>query len=74
MAYDIYGNDLRPGYCEVHPHVGQEYPCFVCGQEIQAENNRQKQERSHAFNEGKIYEIDFDGHVLTKLKFENGKL
>lgn len=24
--------------------------------------------------EPKIFEIDFEGHVLTKLKFENGKL
>ena len=30
MAFDIYGNDLRKGYCEVHPHVHQTYPCSVC--------------------------------------------
>lgn len=40
MAYDIYGNDLRLGYCEVHPHVNQQYPCDICYREIE-QNNRQ---------------------------------
>jgi hypothetical protein len=30
MAFDIYGQPLRPGHCEVHPHVGEPYPCTVC--------------------------------------------
>lgn len=30
MAWDIYGNPLKRGHCEVHPHIGQEYPCSVC--------------------------------------------
>ena len=30
MSFDIYGNNLRPGHCEVHPHVHEEYPCSVC--------------------------------------------
>jgi hypothetical protein len=30
MAYNIYGENLRPGHCEVHPHVHEEYPCSVC--------------------------------------------
>lgn len=30
MSYDIYGNPLRRGHCEVHPHVHQEYPCDLC--------------------------------------------
>jgi hypothetical protein len=39
MAYDIYGNNLRRGYCEVHPHVNQEYPCDICCRDID-QNNR----------------------------------
>ncbi|TDD77118.1 hypothetical protein [Flavobacterium caseinilyticum] len=42
MAYDIYGNDLRRGYCEVHPHVHQEYPCDICCREIE-QSNRQNE-------------------------------
>lgn len=30
MSWDIYGNPLTRGHCEVHPHVAEEYPCFVC--------------------------------------------
>lgn len=30
MRYDIYGNPLQCGHCEVHPHVHEEYPCSVC--------------------------------------------
>lgn len=30
MAYDIYGNILTKGYCEVHPGIPEEYPCFQC--------------------------------------------
>jgi hypothetical protein len=33
MAFDIYGNHLRPGYCEVHPDVREPFPCSVCGAE-----------------------------------------
>lgn len=30
MAWDIYGEPLRRGYCEAHPYVHEEYPCSVC--------------------------------------------
>ena len=30
MAYDIYGNNLKAGFCEVHPYVQQSYPCQLC--------------------------------------------
>jgi len=30
MSFDIYGNHLRRGYCEVHPDVHEEYPCSQC--------------------------------------------
>lgn len=36
MAFDIYGNVLRPGYCEVHPNVSESYPCSVCYAESKA--------------------------------------
>lgn len=40
MAYDIYGNDLKRGHCEVHPEVAEEYPCFVCISERDKNNGR----------------------------------
>ena len=33
MAYDIYGNYLRPGHCEVHPEVPELFPCYRCIEE-----------------------------------------
>jgi len=36
MAFDIYGHTLRPGHCEVHPEVGEEYPCFYCRSEMES--------------------------------------
>ena len=30
MPYDIYGQPLRPGYCEVHPDIHEEFPCSEC--------------------------------------------
>ena len=45
MAYDIYGNDLRRGYCEVHPSVNEEYPCSLCHAEIRyKEQERRRQD------------------------------
>lgn len=30
MSYDIYGNPLRRGFCEVHPSINEEWPCCLC--------------------------------------------
>jgi|GEM_PF-6882202 len=30
MNWDIYGDRLTQGHCEVHPYVAEEYPCSVC--------------------------------------------
>lgn len=42
MPFDIYGNNLRYGYCEVHPYVHEEYPCSMCYMENER-NSRQAQ-------------------------------
>ena len=41
MSWDIYGEPLRRGHCEVHPHVHEEYPCSVCISEKQARDQAQ---------------------------------
>ena len=33
MSFDIHGNKLQQGHCEVHPQVAEEYPCSVCNNE-----------------------------------------
>lgn len=45
MAWDIHGNRLRPGYCEVHPDVPQEYPCIYCMRDIDRQNEYQREQQ-----------------------------
>jgi len=45
MAYDIFGNNLRRGYCEVHPHVAEEYTCCMCMMESKQINNQRMYEQ-----------------------------
>lgn len=45
MAFDIYGNYLRPGHCEVHPEVHEGYPCSECDDEYYS--YRREQERQY---------------------------
>lgn len=41
MSWDIYGNSLRNGHCEVHPHVHESYPCSVCMSEVQHRHDQE---------------------------------
>jgi hypothetical protein len=52
MSWDIYGNTLRKGYCEVHPHVQEEYPCSLC----YAESRINDQRRAIELQQRKDYE------------------
>ena len=48
MSYDIWGNPLPRGHCEVHPHVHEEYPCSVCMAEKRSrEQASQQSEAEH---------------------------
>ena len=35
MSFDIYGQYLRAGHCEVHPDMHEQYPCSLCMMENQ---------------------------------------
>lgn len=41
MSFDIYGERLSSGHCEVHPWVHAEYPCPVC----MADNDKRRREK-----------------------------
>ena len=62
MSWDIYGNPLRRGYCEVHPDVHQEYPCSIC----MAGN----QQHSQPYDELEQLKYDFaqQGDYIRKLE------
>lgn len=47
MAYDIHGNILRRGHCEIHPHVAEEYPCSLCYEQDRKWKNYKEQEKEY---------------------------
>lgn len=44
MAYDIYGQSLERGHCEVHPWVPYEYPCPECMERQEREEHERQME------------------------------
>ncbi len=52
MSWDIYGEKLERGHCEVHPWVGEEYPCTIC---INTQENNRKQEEAYRQHELEWY-------------------
>lgn len=68
MSWDIYGNPLRRGYCEVHPDVHQEYPCSIC---MAA---KQQQSQPHNELEKLQYEFAQQGDYIRHLESERAAL
>ena len=47
MSFDIYGERLRRGHCEVHPAEHEEYPCSLCISESNRKNREQAEYDHH---------------------------
>lgn len=47
MAWDIHGEPLAPGHCEVHPWVHEPYPCGICISEGQRADEARREEEEH---------------------------
>ena len=58
MSYDIYGQPLQSGHCEVHPHVHEEYPCSVCVQENNARINQATLEQQYEEHYHRLLELE----------------
>lgn len=67
MSYDIWGNPLPHGHCEVHPHVHEEYPCSVC----MAEKQQREQVSQH---DSALYHMQMQIEKLTRERFDLLKL
>ena len=71
MSYDIYGNPLQRGHCEVHPHVAEEYPCSVCmadkRQRDTIDRYEEAQVEEHQQLEAKLYNmiLAFKAHYAS---------
>ena len=66
MSFDIYGNYLRPGYCEVHPDHREEYPCSRCYAEYE-EYYRQQKYDVYVQREGDWYYMHQHAEALAAL-------
>lgn len=55
MGYDIYGNNLASGHCEVHPHVAEQYPCSLCYAESEQQRHYQYQQKQTDPREAEYY-------------------
>lgn len=55
MSFDIYGENLRQGHCEVHPNVHEEYPCSVCLSESSQKNDHAQQYQKHCDSQAEAY-------------------
>lgn len=55
MSWDIHGNPLQRGHCEVHPHVHEEYPCSVCLSERRQHDDAN---RDHQAQHDMILEVE----------------
>lgn len=64
MAWDIYGNPLKRGHCEVHPNVHEEYPCSVCMSE------RWQAQQPHDALQQLQYEFAQQGDYIKQLEAE----
>ena len=80
MSFDIYGNPLARGHCEVHPYVAEEYPCSVCIMDSKQARERGESEQASidAFVAGYLAASDDAGvevspQALTKYAIEKYK-
>ena len=61
MSWDIFGNPLQRGHCEVHPHVHEEYPCSVCI----SEKRQHDQPSCDGRCENALYLAQADDHIKS---------
>jgi len=73
MSYDIYGNNLKRGHCEVHPQVAEEYPCSLCYQQDESRNRDKQQYNDMGRQQEKEYyegmEREHYGELAKKNNF-----
>lgn len=74
MSYDIYGNTLMRGHCEVHPHVREEYPCSVCIQENNSRNAHNQSESDHYVIMRLEHDLELSQQRIAELEQRNNEL
>lgn len=60
MTWDIHGQPLERGHCEVHPWVHMEYPCNVCLADNERRQLEKQQEQDYAEEMERAYYEDME--------------
>lgn len=60
MAFDIYGQPLHRGYCEVHPNIHEEYPCSMCIAESDVKHQRNVEDNRRRQKEFELMHLQDD--------------
>ena len=55
MSFDIFGQPLKRGHCEVHPHVNEEWPCSLC---LMESEQRRRTESNNNAQHDMILEVE----------------
>jgi len=71
MAFDIYGNHLRPGYCEVHPDYYGEYPCDLCLEDSRCRQTEREHERNIERERGRELELEWEWMYRTEWSLDH---
>ena len=66
MSYDIWGNPLPRGCCEVHPWVHEEYPCSVCMAEKRQREQVSQQSEAEYYMQMEIEKLKSERLELLK--------
>lgn len=72
MPYDIYGQSLERGHCEVHPHIHEQYPCSLClsidreRERDRREEERMSREQAAAYYERQFGDTELDSWLLPE--------
>ena len=69
MSWDIHGNPLSRGHCEVHPHIGEEYPCSLCLQDSHYRSVASKEQQKRWDLEESFLLLQTENDIL-KVRFD----
>lgn len=72
MSWDIYGERLERGHCEVHPWVGEEYPCSICCMEDDKRRHDKQLEKEYYEQLEKEYYEELEQEHLETLENIDG--
>jgi hypothetical protein len=71
-GYDIYGEPLLIGHCEVHPWMAIEYPCPQCFADDERRRNHEKAEREYWEKIEREYWEEVEREYIESLQCMNG--